>query len=135
MPGEAWDLQPGATSRVIQRRYEGAEGVMKNESATVRVAALADLHLSKVNAGTFQPILTQAAASADVLVLCGDLTEHGSPEEARLLSRELASIKVPMIGVLGNHDYEAGQPDEVRQVLQGMGVNMLDGDACEVHGV
>jgi Icc-related predicted phosphoesterase len=108
---------------------------MRTDNASVRVAALADMHLTKANAGTFQPLFAQAAARADVLLLCGDLTEHGHPEEAQLLARELATIKVPMIGVLGNHDYEAGHPDEVREVLQGAGVTLLDGDACEVQGI
>jgi Icc-related predicted phosphoesterase len=67
--------------------------------------------------------------------LGGDLTDHGLPEEAHLLLRELSTVKVPLIGVLGNHDYEAGQSQEVRQILVDGGVRMLDGEAVEVQGV
>lgn len=108
---------------------------METEKQLVRVAALADLHLSRGNAGTFQALFSQAAASADILVLCGDLTEHGLPEEVHLLVRELAGVKIPLVAVLGNHDYEAGKPDEVKEILQTAGLTVLDGDACEIRGI
>ncbi len=108
---------------------------MKTENGPIRIAALADLHFSTASPGTFQPLFAQASGAADVLVLAGDLTEHGQVEEARLLARELAVVKVPMVGVLGNHDFEAGQVDEVGQVLRAAGMHLLDGDACEAHGV
>jgi Icc-related predicted phosphoesterase len=108
---------------------------MKTDQEVVRVAALADLHLTRASAGSFQSLLSQAAARADILLLCGDLTEHGSTEEAQLLARDLGAVKIPMVAVLGNHDYEAGQPDEVCRILQGVGVSVLDGDACELLGI
>ena len=80
-------------------------------------------------------MLAQVAKGVDVLLLCGDLTDHGLPEEAQVLASELNAVRVPMIGVLGNHDYESGKQDEVRDVLVAAGVTMLDGDACEVKGV
>lgn len=72
---------------------------------------------------------------ADVLVLCGDLTDHGTVEEARVLARELGAVRVPMVGVLGNHDYESGHPEEVAAVLEDAGLRVLDGDAIELRGV
>jgi Icc-related predicted phosphoesterase len=105
------------------------------ETAVVRVGAMADLHCSKTMQGKLQPLLAQAAKMVDVLLLCGDLTDYGLPEEAQVLARELNAVHVPLIGVLGNHDFESGKQDEVRDVLVAAGVTMLDGDACEVKGV
>jgi Icc-related predicted phosphoesterase len=71
-----------------------------------------------------------------VLVIAGDLTDYGLADEARVLARDLTSlVKIPIVGVLGNHDYESGEEDEVRSILSDAGVHMLDGDAVELHGV
>jgi Icc-related predicted phosphoesterase len=84
----------------------------------------------------FQQLFSQMSGSADVMLLCGDLTDYGLPDEARILARELtASVKIPTIAVLGNHEYEAGRQDEVRQILLDAGVTVLDGEATEIHGV
>jgi Icc-related predicted phosphoesterase len=101
----------------------------------VRIAAVADLHCSKAFQGTLQPLFTGIVERADVLLLCGDLTDYGLPEEARVLGRELNALKVPVVAVLGNHDFESGKQGEVKQILIDSGVQMLDGDACEVHGI
>src|SRR5262245_58419912 len=75
----------------------------------VRVAAVGDVHCGKGSQGQFQPMFARVAESADVLVLCGDLTDYGLPEEARVLVRELsAAVKVPTVAVYGNHDLESG---------------------------
>lgn len=101
----------------------------------VRLAAISDIHYSKSSAGSFQPLFSQIAESADVLVLCGDLTDYGLAEEARILAKDLAPVKIPMVGVLGNHDFEAGQEREIAQVLTDVGVHLLDGDTWEFRGV
>jgi Icc-related predicted phosphoesterase len=101
----------------------------------VRVAAMADLHCGKASAGAFQSVFARVGESADVLLLCGDLTDYGLPDEARVLAKELGSVKLPKIGVLGNHDFESETPGEVSQILSDAGVQMLDGTACEVEGV
>ena len=101
----------------------------------VRLAALADIHYSKSSQGSFQPLFNQIAESADVLVLCGDLTDYGFAEEARVLAKDLAPIKIPMVGVLGNHDFESSQEREISQILTDVGVHMLDGDTWEFRGV
>jgi Icc-related predicted phosphoesterase len=101
----------------------------------LRIAAMGDLHVSKSSQGAFQPLFTQINQSADVLLLCGDFTDYGLPDEARVLARELAVVKIPVVAVLGNHDYEGGKPHEIRQILTDGGVNVLDGEATEIHGV
>src|SRR6266850_2657541 len=102
----------------------------------VRIAAIGDLHVSRHSQGTFQPLFSQISDVADVLLLCGDFTDYGLPDEARVLVRELAAaMKVPVIAVLGNHDYESGKSDEIRSILVDGGVSVLDGEATEVHGV
>jgi Icc-related predicted phosphoesterase len=102
----------------------------------LRIAAMGDLHVSKSSQGAFQPLFSQIGEDADVLLLCGDFTDYGLPDEARVLARELtAAMKIPVIAVLGNHDYEGGKPGEIREILTGAGVTVLDGEATEVHGV
>src|SRR4026208_295661 len=93
----------------------------------VRIAAIGDLHVSKSSQGAFHALFAQISQSADVLLLCGDFTDYGLPDEARVLVRELAVVKIPVIAVLGNHDYEGGKPQEIRQILIDGGVNVLDG--------
>ena len=102
----------------------------------VRVAAIGDIHVSRHSQGAFQPLFTHISSNADVLVLCGDFTDYGLPEEARVLARELtAAIKVPVVAVLGNHDYEAGKQNEIREILLDAGVTVLDGEAAEIEGI
>jgi Icc-related predicted phosphoesterase len=102
---------------------------------TVRVAAIADLHYTKTSAGAHQPLISAIKDSADLLLMAGDLTDYGLPEEAQVLGRDLAALRIPIVAVLGNHDAESGREQEVRHVLTESGVTVLDGDACEVAGV
>jgi Icc-related predicted phosphoesterase len=101
----------------------------------MRVAAVADLHCTKSSQGGFQPWLSRIGDRADVLVLCGDLTDYGLPEEAQVLGKELAVVRVPILAVLGNHDLESGKADDVCSILREAGVDILDGDAREIEGV
>src|SRR5918911_3281315 len=109
---------------------------MATSNGVVRVAAVSDVHYGKTSQGALQPLFQQITEQADVLVLPGDLTDYGLPEEARLLARDItASLKIPAVGVLGNHDFESDKQNEVRQILVDAGVVMLDGDSTEVQGV
>ena len=102
----------------------------------VRVAALADLHFGRHPVEAYHPVFTEANANADVLIICGDLTDHGRPDEAQGLARLITqSLRVPVVAVLGNHDCESAQDAAVAQTLRDAGVHMLDGDSVEVHGV
>jgi Icc-related predicted phosphoesterase len=75
------------------------------------------------------------ANGADILLLGGDLCDAGLPEEAEILAREISILKVPVVAVLGNHDYEAGKASEIINILSDAGVNVLDGKSCEIYGV
>jgi Icc-related predicted phosphoesterase len=109
---------------------------MATASDVVRIAAMGDVHYSRTSGGALQTVFQQVTESADVLVLCGDLTDYGLAEEAKLLAKDLTSgLKVPVIGVLGNHDFEAGEQTEIAKILTDAGVRLLDGDTHEVHGV
>jgi Icc-related predicted phosphoesterase len=102
---------------------------------TIRFAAVGDLHCRKESAGSLRAFFAQAAAAADALLLCGDLTDYGLAEEAHVLVEELSAARLPMVAVLGNHDFESGMQAEVRRILGEAGVRVLDGEACEIHGV
>ncbi|MCC6346738.1 MAG: metallophosphoesterase [Nitrospirales bacterium] len=109
---------------------------MKTDYRTIRVAAVGDLHYTRKSQGALQALFSQATEVADVLLLCGDLTDNGHPDEAHTLATDLKSyVKIPLIGVLGNHDHESGRHTEVREILSESGVSMLDGSACEIQGV
>jgi Icc-related predicted phosphoesterase len=106
------------------------------ERETLRIAAVADIHVKKTSAGTLQPLFTKITESADVLLLCGDLTDFGTVEEAKILAKEITSaLRIPALAVLGNHDFESNHVEELVQILTDAGVVVLDGDSYELHGV
>jgi Icc-related predicted phosphoesterase len=109
---------------------------MTTPKEVVRLAAIGDLHYPKFPPEELLSLLEQITQQADVLLLCGDLTDYGRPEEAHGLAQSLAAhVKIPMLGVLGNHDFESGHDQEVCKALSEAGVHLLDGDMCEVHGI
>jgi Icc-related predicted phosphoesterase len=112
------------------------EEEMNMDSKPLRIAAAADLHCTKSGKGHFHPLFAEASQAADVLLLCGDLTDYGLPEEAHVLAEEIRSFAtIPILAVLGNHDYESGQTAELTRILTEAGVQMLDGECCEIRGV
>ena len=103
---------------------------------TLRIAAVADIHVKKTSAGAFQPMFAQVTENADVLLLCGDLTDYGTVEEAKILAKEItSSLRIPALAVMGNHDLESNVEKDLTSILADAGVVMLDGDSYEVHGV
>lgn len=109
---------------------------MARNRDTVRIAAVGDIHLGgKGLDPPLQILFGQVSAHADILALCGDLTDRGDPEEARLIAKALGTVAVPIVAVLGNHDYECGKEAELGKILNDAGVHVLDGDAQEVLGV
>lgn len=106
------------------------------ERTTLRIAAMADLHVKKTALGGLHDLFGRISEAADVLLLCGDLTDYGAVEEAEVLARDIrSSLRVPAIGVLGNHDLETGSEKQIVSILSDAGVTMLDGDTVEIHGV
>lgn len=105
----------------------------KNET---RIAAVADIHYGKTAKGKLRDLFVDATANADVLVIAGDVTEYGSPEEATVLAEDLRThVRIPVIAVLGNHDFESGKSAEVQSALESVGVTFLDGSGIEINGV
>lgn len=109
---------------------------MAEKGKKMRIAATADVHYGKHSKGKLQELFTTVSREADVLLMCGDLTDYGLPEEAELLAADIrAYLRIPIIGVLGNHDFESGQQDAVTKVMEEAGVEMLDGESVEIDGV
>jgi len=98
----------------------------------IRVAAVGDLHVGPDSAGALREQLSGIHEKADVLLIAGDLTKGGEPEEAEALARELESLSVRVVAVLGNHDHHADRPAEVAGLLREAGVAVLEGDAVRI---
>jgi Icc-related predicted phosphoesterase len=103
----------------------------------IRVAAVGDIHFGADSAGTLRPHLADIAEQADVFLLAGDLTRLGDPDEAAVLAEELRDVPVPIVAVLGNHDYHSDRETEVTDVLADAGIEVLEGTSTviEVAGV
>jgi Icc-related predicted phosphoesterase len=101
----------------------------------LRLAAIGDLHVGQDDAAPYREVFAEISQSADVLALCGDLTNFGRPDEARVLAEDLRACTIPVVGVLGNHDYECGQCEEVTRLLHEAGMKVLNGEAFEIGGV
>ncbi|MEV0533596.1 metallophosphoesterase [Kitasatospora sp. NPDC050463] len=99
----------------------------------IRVAAVGDIHLGPDSRGLLRPSFAHLEDRADVLLLAGDLTRHGTPEEAAVVAEEFEGLGVPVIAVLGNHDYDAGRPEEVTGILGERGIRVLERSATTVR--
>ena len=102
---------------------------------TLTVAAIGDLHVRENNERRYRELFAEISEVADVLALAGDLTDFGKTGEAELLAEDLRACTIPMVGVLGNHDFESGQPEEVAEIMRQAGVVMLDDQATMINGV
>src|SRR6266571_3837267 len=106
------------------------------DKRALRIAATADLHYARHSRGMLHEAFAEISRSADMLLLCGDLTDYGLPEEAEELVADIrAAVRIPTLAVLGNHDFESGQPELISKVLDEAGVNVLNGEAIEIAGV
>lgn len=99
------------------------------------IAAIGDLHFDVNTRGSLKRVFAEISQEADVLVLCGDLTTHGEPEQVAGLLDEMRGIEIPIVAVLGNHDYEAGKEEILCEMLTDNGVHMLDGQNVEIQGI
>ncbi|MFC8851362.1 MULTISPECIES: metallophosphoesterase [unclassified Micromonospora] len=94
----------------------------------IRIAAVGDVHLDEDVVGRFRPALEELPDCADVLLLAGDLTRHGTEAEARCVAREFGALGVPVVTVLGNHDHQCDQVPQVVKVLEKAGIRVLEGE-------
>lgn len=108
---------------------------MTDANGTMKVAALGDLHVREDGGSSYRDLFGEISREADVLVLAGDLTDLGKPREAEILAQDLKACSIPVVGVLGNHDYECGCVEEVTRILREAGLKLLDGQAIELDGV
>src|SRR5204863_24233 len=123
-------------ARLRDPQRDGGRGVRRGglgdghgDAVVIRVAAFGDVHAGEDSVGRLRDGFAHVAERADVLLLAGDLTKCGTPEEARVLAGELRDVPVPKLAVLGNHDYHAGQEDKVTAVLEDSGIRVLEGGA------
>jgi len=99
----------------------------------IRLAAVGDVHVGADSAGLYHPHWARMSEQADVFLLAGDLTRHGEPDEAAVLAGELRDLEIPIVAVLGNHDYESDRQDEIRDLLEDAGVTVLEGESTVVN--
>ncbi|MFG3251174.1 metallophosphoesterase [Streptomyces sp. NPDC048187] len=99
----------------------------------IRVAAVGDIHMGPDSEGLLRPAFDTLPDCADLLLLAGDLTRHGTPEEARVVAREVRDLPVPVVAVLGNHDHHDEQPEKVTAILRDAGVTVLEGEGTVVE--
>lgn len=110
-------------------------GMEAGPKTKLRVAAVGDLHVSETSHRAYRTLFDRVHEDADVLCLCGDLVNFGKTAEVHNLLEDLRACRIPMVGVLGNHEHECGQPAEVTRLLTEAGVKMLSGEAYEIDGV
>jgi len=120
----------GAISNGHERRVS-----QPRKPGTVRIAAVGDFHCGQDDVGLYRELFTRVNEEADVLVLTGDLTRWGALAEYKVVVGELADVTVPIVAVLGNHDYESGDVEEGSRTLRGRGVHLLCGDTFELNSV
>jgi len=112
-----------------------ANGAMTDAANPLRIAAIGDLHVKEDQSAPYRELFGEISREADVLVLTGDLTDLGRPREAEILAEDLRACSIPVVGVLGNHDYECGHEDDIKAIIKSAGVHLLDGSSHEVDGV
>jgi Icc-related predicted phosphoesterase len=102
----------------------------------IRIAAVGDVHVDKDVVGRYRPALEELPDRADALLIAGDLTRHGTVDEAKCFATEFGGLGVPVVVVLGNHDHQSDQQDEVTTAIEAAGITVLESSATvlELHG-
>lgn len=103
----------------------------KQKTQTTRLIALGDIHVGNTMHGAYTDLFQRINNDADIFMLCGDLTQHGRPDEAKVLVEELKAVSIPKLAVLGNHDYESNANEEIKAILKDVGVIFLDEESYE----
>lgn len=123
---------PERTGSFIEQTLQADQA----ETGTMRIAAVSDLHYGRESKDKHKDLFESASDDADILLLCGDLTDYGTPEEASVLADDLRNhVHIPILAVFGNHDFEGGKSKQVRHIMEEVGVRMLDGESVEIDGV
>jgi Icc-related predicted phosphoesterase len=118
----------GAISNGHERRAS-----QPRRPGSVRIAAVGDFHCGQDDVGLYRELFARVNDEADVLVLTGDLTRWGALADYKVVVGELTDVTVPIVAVLGNHDYESGQVEEGSRMLRARGVHLLCGDTFELN--
>src|SRR3546814_18040789 len=108
---------------------------MSEKTERTVVAGIGDLHVAETAVHPFRDLFAEISEEADVLALCGDQTNLGLPREAEILAEDLRSCPIPVVGVLGNNDFESGQAEEVARVLRQAGVCFLEEQVQKNAGI
>jgi Icc-related predicted phosphoesterase len=108
---------------------------MEEAPKKTRIAAVGDVHFREVDKGKWSDYFKEISVKADVLVIAGDLTDTGDESEAQVLADELKTCTIPVVAVLGNHDYEKGRHKLIRQILSKQGVHILDGESIVIDSI
>jgi len=111
------------------------DDVISAKPNVLTFAAIGDLHIREDRTSLFRELFAEVSTKADLLVLCDDLTDVGRPREAEVLVEDLRACSIPIVGVLGNHDYESDRVEDVKNILKSAGVHLLNGQSYEINGV
>jgi Icc-related predicted phosphoesterase len=125
----------GVSGEVGETSQTPQPGMDSGPGKKLRVAAVGDLHVGESQDRPHRQLFDRVHEDADVLCLCGDLTNFGKTREVEILIEDLKACRIPMVGVLGNHEHECGQPEAVTEMLCDVGVKVLTGQAYEIEGV
>ncbi|MFC5272027.1 metallophosphoesterase family protein [Adhaeribacter terreus] len=107
----------------------------ENQKAVTRIACVGDIHVQENDQGKWHEYFKQASLAADILMLCGDLTDTGHLVEAEVLTEELKGCTIPVVAVLGNHDYERNEQRQIKKILEHAGVHVLDGESVVINNI
>lgn len=119
----------------MTRTTDAKDDTGMKSNGRLKIAAMGDLHVKENDGTSYKELFSEISQISDILVLTGDLTDLGKPREAEILAAELRSCSIPVVGVLGNHDYECGHVEEVTAIIKDAGVQLLEGQAVEIDGV
>jgi Icc-related predicted phosphoesterase len=108
---------------------------MEDQQKKIRLAAVGDIHVRETDKGKWTEYFKEVSKNADILLICGDLTDTGDEVEAQVLADELKACTVPVVGVLGNHDFEKSRHKLIRQILQKDNIHILDGEATTIGDI
>jgi Icc-related predicted phosphoesterase len=105
------------------------------QRSAIRIAAVGDIHVKETDQGKWVNYFRTVSAQADILLICGDLTDTGHLAEAEVLAEELKACTIPIVAVLGNHDYERDQQKTIKRMLESDRVHILDGQTVVLMGI